>query len=146
MAHDAWLDDLARVPLFADCAKKDLQQIASASVEVDLQPGRVLARQGEAGHECFVIIDGTASVTRDGETLATLTAGDVVGELALLTGAPRLATISADTRLTVRVIGQREFTPLLEEVPGLAVQILRNLATRLTEIEAAALQRSRDQG
>ena len=140
MARDSWLDDLAQVPFFANCTTKELQQVSAVAVEVSAVAGQVLAREGEAGHECFVIVSGTASVTRNGKTLATLEAGDVVGELSLLTGSPRVATIVADTDMKVRVIGQREFTPLLEEVPGLAVRILRNVATRMVEFEEAAFR------
>ena len=140
MARDAWLDHLAQVPLFADCTKKQLQQVAAASVELSIDAGKVLAREGEPGHECFVIIEGTASVTRKGETLATLGANDVVGELAPLTGGPRTATVTADTALQLLVISQQEFAGLLDEVPGLAVRVLHNLAHRMVELEELAFK------
>jgi len=133
MARDAWLDHLAQVPLFAECDKKQLQHVASATIEVTVEPGKVLTREGEAGHECFVIVAGTATVTRKGETLADLGAGAVVGELAPLTGGPRTATVTATSAMELLVIGQRELNGMLDEVPGLAVAILRSLAARLTD-------------
>jgi CRP-like cAMP-binding protein len=125
MARDAWLNHLAQVPLFAECDKRELQHVAAATIEVSIEPGKVLVREGEAGHECFVIVEGTATVTRKGETIATLEAGAVVGELAPLTGGSRT--------MEVLVIGQRELNGLLDEVPGLAVRLLHNLADRMAE-------------
>jgi CRP/FNR family cyclic AMP-dependent transcriptional regulator len=133
MARDAWLNHLAQVPLFAECDKRELQQVAAATIEVSIEPGKVLAREGEAGHECFVIVEGTATITRKGETIASIGAGAVVGELAPLTGGARTATVTADTAMEVLVIGQRELNGLLDEVPGLAVRLLHNLAARMSD-------------
>jgi CRP-like cAMP-binding protein len=140
MARDAWLNHLAQVPLFAECSKKQLQSVAAASIELNIDAGKVLVREGEAGHEAFVIMEGDATVTRKGETIATLGAGDVVGELAPLTGGSRTATVTADTPMELLVIGQREFAGLLEEVPGLAVRVLHNLAHRMVELEELAFK------
>lgn len=137
MARDAWLDHLAQVPLFAHCDTKQLQQVAAATIEVTVEPGKVLLREGEGGHECFIIISGTATVSRKGETITTLGAGEVLGELAPLTGGPRNATAVADTAMDLLVIGEREFSGLLEEVPGFAVRVLRNLAQRMIDREEA---------
>jgi CRP/FNR family cyclic AMP-dependent transcriptional regulator len=140
MARDAWLNHLAQVPLFANCSKKQLQSVATASIELTIESGKVLVREGEAGHEAFVIMAGRATVSRKGETIATLGDGDVVGELAPLTGGNRTATVTADTDMDLLVIGQREFTGLLDEVPGLAVRVLRNLAHRMVELEDLAFR------
>ena len=140
MARDAWLNHLAQVPLFANCSKKQLQSVAAASIELTIEAGKVLVREGEAGHEAFVIMEGDATVSRKGETIATLGAGDVVGELAPLTGGNRTATVTADTSMELLVIGQREFAGLLDEVPGLAVRVLHNLAHRMVELEELAFK------
>jgi CRP/FNR family transcriptional regulator, cyclic AMP receptor protein len=140
MARDAWLNHLAQVPLFADCSKKQLQSVAAASIELTIDTGKVLVREGEAGHEAFVIMEGSATVTRKGETIAQLGVGDVVGELAPLTGGNRTATVVADTPMELLVIGQREFAGLLDEVPGLAVRVLHNLAHRMVELEELAFK------
>lgn len=140
MARDAWLNHLAQVPLFADCSKKQLQSVAAASIELTIEAGKVLVREGEAGHEAFVIMEGSATVSRKGETIATLGTGDVVGELAPLTGGNRTATVTADTNMELLVIGQREFAGLLDEVPGLAVRVLHNLAHRMVELEELAFK------
>ncbi len=140
MARDAWLNHLAQVPLFREFSKKQLQSVAAESVELNVGAGKVLVREGEPGHEAFVIVEGAATVTRKGDTLATLGPGDVVGELAPLTGGARTATVVADTPMEVLVIGQREFAGLLDEVPGLAVQVLHNLAARMVELEELAFK------
>ncbi|MEJ6512464.1 MAG: cyclic nucleotide-binding domain-containing protein, partial [Acidimicrobiales bacterium] len=119
--------------LFAECDKRQLQQVAAAAVEISIDAGKVLVREGEPGHECFVIVTGSATVSRDGATVANLGPGAVVGELAPLTGGVRTATVTADSAMEVLVIAQREFNGLIEEVPGFAVQLLRNLAARMTD-------------
>jgi len=140
MARDAWLNHLAQVPLFSNCSKKQLQSVAAASIELSIDAGKVLVREGEAGHEAFVIMEGTATVSRKGEDIATLGVGDVVGELAPLTGGARTATVTAQTAMELLVIGQREFAGLLDEVPGLAVLVLHNLAHRMVELEELAFK------
>ncbi len=140
MARDAWLNHLAQVPLFSECDKKQLQHVAAATIEVQVEAGKVLVREGDPGHECFVILEGSATVTRKGDDIATLGAGDVVGELAPLTGGNRTATVTANTAMDVLVIGQREFAGLLDEVPGLAVRVLQNLAHRMVELEELAFK------
>jgi CRP/FNR family cyclic AMP-dependent transcriptional regulator len=140
MAHDNWLDHLGQVPLFADCSRKQLQAVAAATTELDVPGGKVLVREGEHGHEAFVIVEGSATVTRKDQQIATLGAGDVVGELAPLTGGVRTATVIADSPMLVLVIGQREFGALLDEVPGLAVRVLHNLAHRMIELEDLAFK------
>lgn len=133
MARDTWLDHLAQVPLFAECDKRQLQQVAAATIELSVEPGKVLVREGDAGHECFIIVSGTATVTSDGKTIANIGPGAVVGELAPLSGLPRTATVTADSTMEVLVLAQRELNGLLDEVPGFAAQLLRSLAKRVAD-------------
>jgi CRP-like cAMP-binding protein len=138
MARDAYLDNLATVPLFAALSKKDLQRIARASDEVTVEKGRVLVQEGTSGHEAFVIVEGTATVERKGLTVASLGPGNHFGELALLDGGPRTATVIATSDLRVLVLGQREFSGVLDSVPGLAHKLLAALATRIRELDEKA--------
>lgn len=131
MARDTHLDKLADVPLFSALSRKDLQRIAKASDEVDVKAGRVLVDQGKTGHEFFLILDGTASVRRNNRKVATLGSGDYFGELALLSREPRDASVVADDDMKLLILGQREFTGLLDAVPGLASKILAIMARRL---------------
>jgi CRP/FNR family cyclic AMP-dependent transcriptional regulator len=129
------LEQLAAVPLFRSSSKRELEKIARAADEVIVPAGRVLVTQGEIGRECYVIVSGEASVSRDGREIARLGAGKPIGELAVLDGGPRTATVTATTELDVLVLGQREFSALLTEVPGLAHKVMVNLAERVRELD-----------
>lgn len=134
----AYLEHLAQVPLFRSLSKRDLQRVARAADELQVEPGRVLMEQGQVGRECFVIVDGTATVRRNGRRVATLGPGDAAGELSLLDHGPRTATVVADGAMTVLVIGAREFSGLLDEVPTVARKLLTSLAARVRELDAKA--------
>jgi CRP/FNR family transcriptional regulator, cyclic AMP receptor protein len=136
--RDAYLDHLSSVPLFAACSRKELEKIARASDEVAVPAGKVLVEQGQVGRECFVIIEGTATVKRNGRKVATLGPGAYFGELSLLDKGPRTATVEADTPLTVLVLGPREFTGVLDDIPGLSHKLLASLAQRIRELDAKA--------
>jgi len=129
------LDQLASVPLFRSSSKRELEKVAKAADEVIVEAGRVLVTQGEIGRECYVIVSGEASVSRDGKEIARLGPGQPIGELAVLDGGPRTATVTALSELDLLVIGQREFSALLSEVPGLAHKIMVNLAERVRELD-----------
>ena len=131
MARDEFLQYLASVPLFSNCTKKQLQEIGKVATQVVLPAGKVLARQGEAGLELFILLDGTASVTRDGRSVATRTAGDVVGELAVLSHHPRNATVVAETELRTLVLTHAGLDQLLDDIPGLAKHLLYEVSARL---------------
>ncbi len=135
MAQSDYLDHLAGIRLFASCNHRELQKIARATDEVAIESGRVLMQQGERGREAFVIIDGTASVEIGGTHITEIGPGNAVGELALLDGGPRTATVTALTDMRVLVIDQRAFTSLLDEVPGLARKILARLAGMVREFD-----------
>ena len=129
------LEHLAEIPLFSALNKKDLQRIAKSSNEITLPAGSVLVDQGDMGREAFVLIEGTATVSRNGRKVGTLGPGDAVGELALLDHGPRTARVSADTDLTALVLSAREFAGVIEEVPGLAHKLLGQLASRVRELD-----------
>ena len=129
------LQHLAETPLFSALSKRDLQRIAKASNEVTRKAGTVLVDQGDAGREAFVVIEGTATVKRNGRKVNSVGPGDSVGELSLLDHGPRTATVTADTDMTLLVLSAREFSGILEEVPGLAHKLLAQLATRVRELD-----------
>jgi CRP/FNR family transcriptional regulator, cyclic AMP receptor protein len=135
VAQSDYLKHLASVPLFAALSPKDLQKLARVSDEVTIEAGRELVKQGTTGREAYVIVEGEAEVIRGEQVLATLGAGEAFGELALLDGGPRTASVKASTNLTVLVLGQREFGGIIEEVPGIAHKILANLASRIRELD-----------
>lgn len=131
MARDEFLQHLATVPLFTNCTKKHLQEIGKVATQVTLPAGKVLAREGEAGREMFIFLQGTASVSRHGQRVATRTAGDVVGELAVISNRPRNATVVADTELWTLVLTSAGLNQLLDDIPGLAKHLLREVVDRL---------------
>ena len=136
MARDEYLQHLASVPLFSKCTKRQLQEIGKVATELDLPAGKVLARQGEVGSEMFILLDGTASVTHDGQRVATLTAGDVMGELAVISGHPRNATVVAETELRILDLNHIGLDQLLDDIPGLAKHLLYEASARLAAATA----------
>jgi len=136
MSKNDYLDHLASVPLFAACAKNDLKLVARRAEHVRVAEGKELVSEGKPGHEFFVIANGKAAVRRKGRKIATLGKGDYFGELALLDRAPRNASVVADSDMELFVLGQREFSGLLDEVPGLAHKLLAGMARRLRDADA----------
>ena len=124
-------DHLLRIPLFSGCSTLDLDRLARATDEVTLGTGTALTRQGDIGREAFVLLNGTAEVRRDDEVIAALDPGAVIGELALLDGGPRTATVVATSEVEVLVLSRPAFNAVLDEIPTLAHQLLVTLARRL---------------
>jgi CRP/FNR family transcriptional regulator, cyclic AMP receptor protein len=137
---DAFIEHLAQVPLFTNLSRKELGLVARRAEDVSVRSGKELCREGEMGHQYFVILDGKAKVTRHGRRIATLGPGDAFGELSLLSRAPRNATVEAETDMEVVVLGQREFAGLIDDVPGFARKLLSALANRLRDSDARTLQ------
>jgi CRP/FNR family cyclic AMP-dependent transcriptional regulator len=131
LRRDAKIELLKRTPLFAACSKAELRALASSADELDLREGTVVTREGRPGREFFVLVSGTARVTKDGKAIAELGAGDWFGEIALLTDTPRTATITATSPVDVLVITDRRFRNVVETMPSIALKILASLADRL---------------
>jgi CRP-like cAMP-binding protein len=136
MAREQYLDHLASVPLFRGMTKKELRDIAKATVELTIDQGKEFVTQGDVGREAFVIVEGNADVVRNGQTITQLGPGDCVGELSLLDHGPRTASVIAATPLTVLVLGPREFLGVLDEVTTLSHKILGVLASRVRELDS----------
>ena len=133
--RDAKLELLGNVRLFSTCNKRELARIASLVDEVEAPKGKVLVRQGDTGQECFVIAEGRAKAAMRGKGTAVLGPGSFFGEMSLLDQGPRSATISAETDMRLLVLGSREFSALVNEVPVVAVRIMQGLAERLRDAE-----------
>lgn len=128
-------DQLAGLPLFSALSKRDLQRLARATDEIQVAAGTELTTQGGVGREAFVIVSGTATVAKDGRIEAEVGPGAHIGELALLDGGPRSATVTATTDMTVLVLSKPAFNAVLDEIPTLAHKLLVSLARRLRESE-----------
>jgi CRP/FNR family cyclic AMP-dependent transcriptional regulator len=138
--RNAKVDLLGNVRLFSTCNKRELARIAGLADEVEAPRGKVIVRQGDPGRECFVITEGKARVTMRGRRSALLGPGSFFGEMSLLDQGPRSATVTAETDMRLLVLGSREFSALINEVPPVAVRIMRGLAARLREAEPAQPQ------
>jgi CRP/FNR family transcriptional regulator, cyclic AMP receptor protein len=138
MAKNGKLAHLAQVRLFGALNKKELGLLGRAADEVSVPAGKVLVSEGAAGHEFYLIIEGQAIVRRGGRRVAMLGPGQYFGELSLLDRGPRTATVVADSEMTLLVLGQREFSALLEEVPIVAHKLLETMARRLRECDSRA--------
>ena len=129
--RDAKIDALKEVPLFSRCSKKELGEIARIADEIDLPEGKVLTREGGRGREFFVLLDGSADVRRNNRKIKSLGTGDFLGEISLVTKAPRTATVTTSSPVRALVVSEQNFRRLLEKSPQVQVKVLEALAERL---------------
>jgi CRP/FNR family transcriptional regulator, cyclic AMP receptor protein len=129
-------ETLGRVPLFARVKPKDLKKLGKRMTERSFGEGDTITTQGETGLGFFVIEDGNATVSRDGEIVRNLGPGDFFGEVALIDSGPRSATVVASTDLSCRGMTAWEFKPFIEEHPDVAWGLLETLVGRLREAES----------
>lgn len=132
------VDALRRVSLFADLTDRQLEQLEAFVDDVEVEAGQVLIDQEGFGQELLIVVEGTAEVTRDGRHIADLGPGETIGEIALLDGKPRTATVTAKEPMTLVTVSKRAFDTVLDRVPGLPHALLRTLATRLREADLVA--------
>jgi CRP-like cAMP-binding protein len=114
---------LRKVSLFDDLSDAELHRVAELGEEVWAEPGAVLIDQGKVGQECFVIIEGDVGVYIGTDQVATLHAGDMVGEMALIDHRPRNATVTASTPLQLLSFDTKRFRTLLDELPSAAEKV-----------------------
>jgi CRP-like cAMP-binding protein len=135
LRKNAKLELLRRVPLFRELSKRDLEEVAKIADELDFQEGKSLTTEGAAGREFFVIVEGTAEVTRGRRKLRTLSDGDFFGEISLITRLPRTATVTTASPVRALVVTDRSFRSLLEHQPGIQSKVLSALGERLDAVE-----------
>ena len=126
---------LSNVALFSECSKKELNDIAGAMEERRVQTGTVLAREGEPGDEFFAVAEGLVRATIDGSEIGSIRAGSFFGEMALLDGGPRSATVTAELPTRLLVLDSKSFSRLVKQSPSVALKIMKGLAQRLRELE-----------
>jgi CRP-like cAMP-binding protein len=136
--HDTKVDALRQCPLFAELSRDELQELAKTTEDLEVEEGKVLCRQGEPAQEFFVIIEGDAEATKDGESLRMMGPGDFFGEIGLIEDIPRTATVTAATPLRFFVLTRQSFWGMLDRMPGVERKILRALAKRLLATEPAS--------
>jgi CRP/FNR family cyclic AMP-dependent transcriptional regulator len=133
-SQDTKVTALKRAPLFEGLSRKELTHLARVSEDMELEAGATLCKEGEIGHEFFVIVDGEVEVKRNGRKVALRGGGEFVGEIALLEQTPRTATVTAKTPLRVFVLTDKAFRDLLKDNPAVERKILRTLARRVVEL------------
>ena len=133
LRRNAKVELLKTAPLFAGCSKRELAAIAAEADELDVPAGRPLTVEGQRGHEFVVLVSGTAEVRRKGRLINTLGDGDFLGEIALLTGAARTATVTSTTPCHLLVLTDRAFRRVTAAMPSVNEKVLQALAERLAE-------------
>ena len=129
---------IANVDLFRDLSKAQLKRLAGAASEVSHPPGKAVTTEGGGALALHLIIEGSATVSKDGHELRTLGPGDYFGEISMIDGRPRSATVTALEGLTVMAIPHQDFETVLDEDPEVARRLLKTLCARLREAEARA--------
>jgi len=124
-------DYLSGVAFFEGFSADDLKRVAALSSQLEVEAGSVIIDQGDAGLECFVIVDGDVSVYVASEHIATLQAGSMVGEMALVDHRPRSASVVADTRVKLLRFDAPHFKKLLEEMPRASERVMNLLTARM---------------
>ena len=131
LRKDDKIELLKAVPLFSRCSKKQLAAIASLADLIKMPAGKELIREGALGRECMVIVEGTCDVRRKGRKINSLGPGAFIGEMALISGGPRNATVKAASDMSLLVVTDRQFWTLLEQAPEIQTSLLKAMGERL---------------
>lgn len=131
MLRNAKIDLLKEVTLFAGCSKRELGDIARIADEISFAAGKTLITQGEPGRQCFVVVDGSVDVVKDGKKLTARGSTELFGEIALLSGGPCTATVTTATPVRALVITPPAFQALLDRSPSIQRRVLHTMSERL---------------
>lgn len=126
---------LALVPLFEGLSRRHRKKLADHADEVEFHEHETIVDTDQKGGTFFVILQGEAKVSRGGRTIARLGPGEFFGEISLLDGGPRTATVTAETPLVAVRIFKASFDKMLASEPGIAARVLAVVARRLREAE-----------
>jgi CRP-like cAMP-binding protein len=135
MKSRAGTDRLAKIPLFQNLSARQLAAVDALVTTLDVASGRELIREGKAGCEFFLVVEGEAEVRRGDTVIATRGPGSFFGETALLLDRPRDASVVAKTAMTIEVIDRQAFRRLLDKYPDLHAPLLEATARRLADLE-----------
>jgi CRP-like cAMP-binding protein len=131
LRKNAKIELIKQVPLFSRCSKRELAAVAAEADELVLPEGRALTTQGARGSEFVIIVDGSADVRKNGRRINRLRSGDFLGEIALISGAPRTATVTTTSETRILVLTDRAFKQLTGDMPSLQASVLKALSERL---------------
>lgn len=127
--------ELAKVNIFAGWSERDRKKLSRLMTVSDMPAGREMTREGKDGIGFHLILEGTADVVVGGETRRQLGAGDYFGEVSLIDGKPRTATVVAKTKLRTAGLTAWDFKPVLSENPALSISLLEGLCDRIRRLE-----------
>jgi CRP-like cAMP-binding protein len=128
---------LSRTPLFSDLPKRHLRTIARVTGIAEFRPGTTVVKMGAPGRAFYVVLEGKAKVvSKAGRTLKRMKPGDFFGEISLLDGGPRSATVIADTALRCLSLAGQDFREIMAREPTLTIAVVRELAARLRAAES----------
>jgi CRP/FNR family transcriptional regulator, cyclic AMP receptor protein len=134
LRKDAKVELLKNVPLFSRCGKKQLTAIAALADLVELPAGTELITEGALGRQFMVIVEGTGEVRRKGRKIATIGPGDFIGEMSLISGGPRNATVKTTSDASLLVVTDGQFRTLLKQAPEIQASVLQALGERLQSV------------
>lgn len=130
--------ELAELPLFAGCSPKDLRNLTNLGTRLRVNANEGLVKEGTPGAEVMIVLSGTAKCSKNKVEIAEFGPGDFFGEVAVLDGGPRTATVVAETDMEVLVLDPREFNLLLERSSEIGRQMVKALAVRLRSADTVA--------
>jgi CRP-like cAMP-binding protein len=131
LRKDAKIELLKGAPLFSRCTRRELAAIAAEADEFSPPVGTSLTRQGERGRDFVVIVQGSADVIKNARRINRLGSGDFLGEIALISGAPRTATVVTTSETRLLVLTDRAFRRVTEQMPSIRASVLKALSERL---------------
>ena len=138
--NEGAIERIRAVPLFSEFSAKDLQRVAAIAKEVSFPAGKEISREGQTGIGFHMIVDGQADVTVEGTSHGLLGSGAYFGEMSLLDGLPRSATVTATTDLKTVSMTSWDFNAMLEQHPEISKKLLIELCKRLRAVEHSTTQ------
>jgi CRP-like cAMP-binding protein len=134
-----WQGALAQVPLFSGLAPRHLRRIGDLTEEQRYMEGARVVREGDVGDTFYVILEGQAKVVSgSGRVVNRLRPGDFFGEISLLDGGPRTASVVAETPLTMLALARKDLLRVVRQDPAVGVKLLAHAATLLRRLERGA--------
>ena len=126
---------LAAVPLFGGLSTRQLKRLVATAEVVNYMDGHSIVREGEEGDTFFVVMAGQAKVVVNGRTMSRTLPGDHFGEISLLDGGPRTASVVSETPMTLLVIARKGFQKALQEDPELTIALMESLARMIRRVD-----------
>jgi CRP-like cAMP-binding protein len=138
-SHDDKATALGRAPLFGSLSRAELVELAKRTEDMEFAEGKVLAREGDIGHEFFVIVDGEVAITKDGEEVRRLGSGEFFGEIALVWDSPRrTATVTSTSPIRFFVLTRQAFRGLIDKHPDIEQKVLEQIEERVGVTESGS--------